>query len=247
MSVYKNIRFAAWWLLRAPQRKIVGWHTLFTDINGAWLVFAKPKPKDVLWICVGNLNREQSILDKLLPSMLASKQANHLGLSIMDCGSAGFEVFEKELREKWPHGLVIQSKKQAFSRAEVFNQAIAMVPGNFIMAMDADMSLPADIYELACEQVRAGRVWFPICQWQLNEGEKEWRWFTEGTGLFAAYKADFEKAGTYNIDYTSWGKEDWDLFFRFYEQGICPVRTKTKDLYHHWHISLKPSNFEKWF
>jgi hypothetical protein len=247
LSAYKNIRHAAWWLLKAPQRKIVGYSTLLTDIKGVWRFFASPKPKDILWICVGNLNREQNILEKLLPSMLASEQAPMLGLSIMDCGSAGFANFEKELREKWPHALVIESKAQVFARAAVFNQAIAQAPGEFIMAMDADMSLPSHIYDLALEQVRVGRAWFPICQWQVDDGQDKWCWFTEGTGLFAAYKSDFEKAGAYNTDYITWGKEDWDLFFSFYKQGICPVRTKVPGLYHHWHASLKPANFEKWF
>ena len=247
MSIGKNIRHAAWFLVKSPQRKIVGCHTLLTDLKGLSRKLFLPKPQEKLWICVGAYNRSQNILHGLIPSLLKTDQAHQLALSLVDCGSDDFDYLVTEIQKRWPHTCIIKQSIQAFSRAKVFNQAIAQSQGDFIMAMDADMSVPQDLYARAQQNVRKGRAWFPICQWQKEQASDDWRWFTEGTGLFAALKSDFENAGIYKEAYTQWGKEDWDLFFAFYRKGICPARTQLNGLYHHWHKSLKPADFKKWF
>jgi hypothetical protein len=53
--------------------------------------------------------------------------------------------------------------------------------------------------------------------------------------------------GVLDEKYSSWGKEDWDLFFRFYKAGIMPLRTRVKGLYHHWHTPSRPADFKKMF
>ena len=247
MSLWKNIRHFAWFLIKSPQRSIVGYNTLAVDIKGFIKKQISKKPSEKLWVCVGVYNRSEKLLNVLIPSLLSSLDPSKLALSIMDCGSDDYEILKSEIQKKWPYELIINQKVQAFTRAKIFNQAIAQANGDFIMAMDADMRVPKNLYSLAQSHVRKGRAWFPICQWQKEEHSQDWRWFTEGTGIFASLKVDFDKAGGYNEKYTEWGKEDWDLFFAFYRHGIAPVRTKTKDLYHTWHESVKPRDFKKWF
>jgi len=243
----KDIKQFAWFLIKSPQRKIVGYYTLLTDLKGLLHLCFSSNPNEKLWICIGIYNRTEKLLNELIPSLLKTSNPSKIALSIVDCGSDDFEILKSKIQKNWPHELIISQKVQPFSRAAIFNLAIKQAPGNFIMTMDADMKVPENLYSQAKKQVRKGRAWFPICQWQMEENKGDWRWFTEGTGIFAALKSDFEKAGCYNEDFKEWGKEDWDLFFAFYRNGISPARNKQKGLYHTWHKSLKPEGFEKWF
>lgn len=237
----------AWFLLNSPQRKWIGWQTIFTDLKGFFSRWFYKNNSETIWICVGTYNRSQMLLKHLIPSITASTGVKSFGLSIADCGSTDVLNLEQEIKNIWKGELVFSSINEPFFRANVFNHAIQQAPGNMIFVCDADISLPQNIEFLIRKNVNKNSAWFPICQWQISEENKAWKWFTAGTGLFAATKIQLEKTGMYDAEIKTWGKEDWDLFFRFYKAGICPVRSRVNGLYHHWHKSLKPDNYTNLF
>ena len=112
------------------------------------------------------------------------------------------------------------------------------------------MQLPENLVELCNKYVHSNTVWFPIC-YSLNEnkpaivspGNGEWR--NAGKGMFAATKSQFTKVGKYDETFRDWGEEDWDLWLRFYKNGIYPARTKCQGLFHHYHPSVSGSSSSK--
>ena len=154
---------------------------------------------------------------------------------------------ENELRKIWKHPLVFFKSNGTFTRASALNLAMRQAQGNLVYICDADISVPKNLAQLVYKNISKKTAWFPVCQWQMNEKKSQWRWFTEGTGIFAATKKQLEKTGYYDEKYLTWGKEDWELFFRFYRNGIAPRRTNCEGLYHHWHPLSQPADFVKWF
>ncbi|MBS3915169.1 MAG: hypothetical protein KG003_11765 [Bacteroidetes bacterium] len=240
----------AWFLLKSPQRKWVGWSTIFTDISGIFILFFHrifPIKNEKIWICVGVKNRGQYLLDYLVTSMNKAEQADQLALSIADCNSHDIPDLENKIREIWKGELIFHSENSAFTRAKTFNRAIKNSKGNLVFVCDADITLPQNIVQTIRRNTTKKTAWFPICQWQLEDTKPEWKWLSAGTGLFSTYKNNLDKTGLYDEQIQSWGKEDWDLFFRFYKYGIFPFRSRCKGLYHHWHQSSRPENYVNLF
>ncbi len=234
-------------MFKSPQRKWVGWGSLWVDFTGWVSRKTNKKNHEVVWICVGNFNRSHSLLNNLIASVSKINHPEKIGFSIFDCGSTDAADLKMEIEKIWKGGLVFNQEKVHFSRSSAFNAAIKQAPGELIFVCDADIQLPPNFLDEIYRNVSTNSVWFPICQWQLEDGKAQWRWFTEGTGIFAATKKQLQKTGVYNLEFTTWGKEDWDLFFRFYQAGIVPHRTKCIGLYHVWHPSSKPDGFVKLF
>jgi predicted glycosyltransferase involved in capsule biosynthesis len=240
-----------WFLFRSPQRKIVGWKSLWVDLAGfisliRHRLFASDR-SEIIWICVGNKNRSEALLNYLIPSLTKLNHLSRFGLSVVDCNSSDVADLEGKLKQHWQGQLVFSSHDIPFSRAAVFNLAITQAPGDLVFVCDADMSLSQNIADLIDKNTTKKTAWFPICQWQLSPDEEHWKWFTAGTGIFSAYKHQLQKTGLYNEAITAWGKEDWDLFFRFYQKGIMPLRSRCQNLYHHWHVSEKPGDYVNMF
>jgi predicted glycosyltransferase involved in capsule biosynthesis len=66
----------------------------------------------------------------------------------------------------------------------------------------------------------------------------------EGKGIFASSKSHLDKIGYYNEDFKTWGDEDWEMFFRFYKNGIRPHRTWEQNLIHHYHETKRPQDYK---
>ncbi len=242
-----SIRRFAWFVIKSPQRKWVGWGSIFTDLRGFMSRIFVPKTDEIIWICVGNYNRSQALLQNLVSSLATVDRPSAFGLSVVDCNSSDVEKVETEIKKIWPGPLIINQINIPFSRSLVFNKSIQQASGNNVFVCDADMRLPKNLDDLYRRNVRKNSAWFPICQWQIEADKADWRWFTEGTGIFGATKKQLEKTGYYNEEIKTWGKEDWDLFFRFYKAGIAPFRSRTEGLYHSWHPPTKPADFVKMF
>ena len=62
-------------------------------------------------------------------------------------------------------------------------------------------------------------------------------WESNGYGLFAIYKRDWDKFGGMNVlDYKhKWGGEDWDLVDRVLMAALEIERFKVPGLYHYFH------------
>jgi glycosyltransferase involved in cell wall biosynthesis len=199
-------------------------------------------------ICTGLKNRSAHYLDYLLGSVTKARNKELITLSVFDCASDDVEHLEQEIRKIWKGKLLFRSEKIDFSRAHSFNRAVKMADEALIFVCDADMSVPQDIVRLC--NLYTGRyvAFFPVC-FKLNEKNKALmmpeygEWFPSGKGVFASRKKDFLKIGAYDENYKTWGKEDWDLWYRFYLHAYYPLSFRVSNLYHHWHPSLRPDDF----
>ena len=244
--MWKALKRFAWFWLKSPQRKRLGYGTIVTDIKGLLgLIWAK-KSTDTIWVCVGVKDRSEN-LKRMVTSLSALNMKGAFGLSVYDQGSADATELQAWLKANWNGELVWQCKTAEFARSVAFNQAVDQAKGDLVFVCDADMTLPLDLEKQIRRYVSKKTVWFPVCQSQLGPDSAEWKWLSAGTGLFAGHKQWHGKAMVYDENFRSWGGEDWNMFFRFYEHGIMPLRTRCEGLYHHWHKSLRPDNFENFF
>lgn len=235
---------------------MLGYKTWFIDIRGCveWL-FNQIKiqfvPLKEVTICTGLFNRSLSFQKHLLASLQSINYPEKVTLSVFDCKSTDVEALESEIRKTWKGKLIFRAEKVNFSRSYAFNQAIYMAQTELLFICDADVSVPVDLVKKCNRNVSKHLAWFPVCFW-LKEGKSTFAsengtFFTEGTGLFACSKKQISKTGAYDQNFTTWGKEDWDIFFRFYKNGIMPFRTRENELLHHWHESQKPTDFTPLF
>ncbi len=236
----------AWFWLKSPQRKQLGYTTISIDLMGLLGLFGSKKSWETIWVCVGIKDRSDNV-KRLVTSLSAINGTGIFGLSIYDQGSTDSEALHLWLQKHWNGALVWESESGDFTRSAAFNRAIKQAKGDLIFACDADMTLPPDLENTIRRYVRPKTAWFPICQWQLNPKNPSWKWLSAGTGLFAAHKKWHGQAMVYDEKFQSWGGEDWDMFFRCYQSGIMPLRTRCKGLYHHWHESVKPDQYKNLF
>jgi glycosyltransferase involved in cell wall biosynthesis len=244
--VWKQLKRFAWFWLKSPQRKRLGYHTILTDFKGLLGILLPVKNEETIWVCVGIKDRGEN-LKRLVTSLAEINKNKSFALSVYDQGSEDAEALHQWLRQAWKGELVWQSKPADFSRAFAFNKAMEQAKGDLIFVCDADMTLPADIEKQIRQYVRKKSAWFPVCQSQLKPDAPYWKWLTAGTGLFAAHRKWHAKALPYHEAFVTWGGEDWDLFFRFYQNGIMPLRTRCTGLYHHWHTSMEPVGYKAIF
>jgi hypothetical protein len=242
----------AWFVFKSPQRRMVGWKTLFTDLRGlaeAALNFLSPGKPQALVVCTGSFNRSRHLLDVLIPSLLrADAGRGWIALSVADCGSTDTAALEDEIRRCWPGTLYFSRNEDAFARARVFNRAVQQSQEPLVMLCDADMEVPEDLQRHIKRYVHAHLAWFPVCRNMLAPApSKEWKYLSAGTGICAMRRSHFEALGGLNENYTQWGHEDWDFFFRCYRAGIMPLRNRVYGLVHHYHPSLKPEGFKPMF
>ena len=246
--MWNSIKRLAWFIWKSPQRKFCGWSSLLTDLLGLWHIrFSRNKKPRQIWVCVGVKNRSQALLEYLIPSLCRLTEKNRISLSIADLGSTDIDNLEAAIRNLWSGELVYTCVQDDFSRAKAFNLAIKQKGEGLLFVCDADISVPDNLICSIDKYVTRKTAWFPICQWQLESGNAAWKWFSAGTGIFVAEDAHVMATGVLDEKYSSWGKEDWDLFFRFYKAGIMPLRTRVKGLYHHWHTPSRPADFKKMF
>jgi hypothetical protein len=248
----KHLKRLAWFLLKSPQRRLVGWQTLFTDLRGvlsvSWNRLFRGEAEEI-WVCTGLLNRSDHFLNVLLPSLLAArKQGARIALSVADCDSSDHTGLEAAIRERWDGTLVFSSVSETFARSRCFNRAIRQAKGSLYFICDADMSVPPNLGRLLSRYVSTYSAWVPVCRFMLGpKPEDGWKYHSAGTGNLACTKEHLERSGMLNEAITSWGGEDWDLFFRLYRAGIMPLRTRCHHLVHHHHPSLKPADFKPLF
>ncbi len=235
-----------WFVFRSPQRKLLGWKTLITDLKGLSglvlnVIFGKFRKKENIVICTGLYNRSEHFINIFLPSLNRCKHPERIALSVSDCGSSDVSDLETQIRNIWKGDLVFSSRSEKFTRTSAFNRAIRQRDAALYFICDADMELPANLVKLCNRYTSGSRAWFPVCRWTERDGSR--RWFPEGTGMFAARKEVLDRIGLLDESITSWGAEDWELFFRMYRHGIMPLRTREAGLVHHWHEPTKPFDF----
>lgn len=237
-----------YWLLKAPQRK-AGFFTVGLEFKGILKVyldkflFSKSRNLKPITICVSNKNRSSALLNYLVESILIAEHSNLISLSVFDCGSDDILSLEETLKSKLPGHIYFETQPIPFARSIAMNKAVKNAPEKLLLITDADISVPKDIVSKVNLYVNRNRVWFPICNAFTDNNETNVSWYTEGKGILACTKIQFENLGGYNETFTNWGGEDTDLWFRFWQQHYYCYRTKEKNLLHHWHPSA--SNAKK--
>ena len=245
-----SVKYILWYVFKSPQRKLGFWFSIQLEILGLFeltshvlLSFNKSKLRPVS-ICTGIKDRTSQYLDNVLPSIIKLGHPDLIEISVYDCGSEDVTLLESKIRELWKGKLVFKSEPSDFTRSVSFNSAIDQCTNDLFFACDADMSLPKDLVQLCNKFVTSKTVWFPIV-FDLYENRPEifskqnGEWRQVGKGMFASTKDQFVKAGKYNTIYKQWGWEDIDLWISYFKAGIVPLRTKCKELIHHWHPSLE--------
>lgn len=231
-----------WFVFKSPQRKWIGYGTILTDMWGYLSVLFSRKETRRISVCVGVKNRSNNLLEYVVKSLNKCESVSTIELSVYDCGSNDIPDLESALGKAWKGRLVYNKSEQAFARSIAFNAAVAQSTSDLVLVCDADMEVPEDIVKKVNRYCTIKSAWFPKV-WYQNEDGRSGRFYTESTGMFASRKSDFIKAGQYDESIREWGKEDWLLFFAFYQQGIACRRTEERDFVHHYHPSLKPDDF----
>ncbi len=243
------IKFPLWFLFKSPQRKFA-WFTLWLDIlsliSFAFYSVFKIKKLKPISICVGLSNRSPIFLNAFLSSLNNVKNKHLIELSVFDCNSTDVEDLETEIKKKWVGNLIFSNKEMKFTRAVTFNNAVLQSNNETILICDADFSLPINIVQLCNNYTRGSMVWFPIVFYLYKNKPKifdkkngEWmQW--GGKGILATSKKHFINVGMLNTDFTEWGREDDELWQRFYQHKYLVFRSRCKGFLHHWHPSLNP-------
>ncbi len=240
------IKFSLWWLFKSPQRKL-GWFTLTNDLIGLfrYLIEQTPfknKPHSVS-ICVGIYNRQETFLQHFLPSLTNCLNQELIELSIFDCGSVNHDDFKKQVALGFNGKLVFNSESHPFARAFAFNRAVKQATHDLIFLCDADFSLPKKIVQLCSSYTKNGEFWFPIVYYlyknkpaKYAKGNGEWMLWG-GKGLLACNKKSYLDLGGLNEEFKTWGGEDEDFWLNCHASKKVIIRTKEKELLHHWHAS----------
>jgi len=231
-----------WYVFKAPQRKFGGPWTLWTDMKGYFSICLKRKKLEPITICTGLKNRSQNYLH-LLDSINQCQNKELIELSVFDCNSKDMNNLKREIESKWDGNLTFKNENINFTRAYTFNKAIKQSNTELVFICDADMSLPTNIVELLNKYISTKSSWFPI-SFHLDKNGENGKYKTEGKGIFATTKTQLKEVGFFNEEFTSWGDEDWEIFFRFYKNGIRPHRTWEQFLIHNYHESKRPEGYK---
>jgi len=245
-----KIKRIPYYIFKSPQRGLGYFKTYKTETAGLiyWLFHGvSRKGLQPITICTGIKNRSQNYLDFVLASILKMAHQERIEIPIYDCNSDDIPRLEAKIRELWHGKLIFQhGHNEDFTRSHSFNAAIGAANTPIIFAADADISLPEDLVKQCNKFVSRKTVWFPIV-FNLDENKpaivakENGEWLPVGKGMFACYKWQFELIGKFDLKFTSWGGEDWDIWFRFFKKGFLPLRTRCRGMFHHYHPSLKPS------
>ncbi len=244
-----SIKFPLWWLVKSPQRAL-GIGTLFRDLKGLFYILLaqtpfKPKPQPIS-ICVGILNRSSQFLTHFLPSLNQCEHLHLIELSVFDCGSTDVQNLQQEIQSIFKGKLIFRSEPRPFARSYAFNQAIRQSTRELIFVCDADFSLPMRLVQTVSALTRNNSFWFPIVFYLYKNrqplyGKRNGEWMLwGGKGVFASTRKAFEELGALDESYTTWGGEDEEFWLRCHAKGQCVIRTREKQLLHHWHPSLNP-------
>jgi predicted glycosyltransferase involved in capsule biosynthesis len=243
----KRFKQFLWFVFKSPQRRWheLGYGTLLTDLKGWWYTSKHITDIKPITVCIGIKNRSSNLLNFVIPSLNQAKHSELITLSVYDCGSDDIDNLEEAIKTVWKGKLIYQRNDQAFARSKSFNSAVKQSADELVLICDADMSVPKNIVNLVNQYVTAHSAWFPHV-WYTNQ-DGSGRYYTESTGMMATNKATFLKVGGYDETITTWGYEDWYLFFAFYKHHIACIRSNEPEFIHHYHESLKPEGFKALF
>ena len=237
-------------LFKWPARKYLGFYTVFIDLKAIlFRLFSKPVTETSLkkiTICVGVKNRSHSLLTQLVSSLNQVAYKEMIELSVVDCKSDDHTDLISAIKTIWKGALIYQTSDMAFARSKVFNQAVKQASNNLIFICDADISLPPNLVVSINQHCQSYQAWAPEVLLMTEQGLPD-RFCSEGVGMLACFKHQFEAIGGFDERFLEWGKEDWLLFFECYKQGIAVYRTKEALMQHAYHESLKPKDFKPLF
>jgi len=243
-----SIKYPFYFIFKAPQRGFAP-KSIIYDLLGigiyiwyALFPFKKLKP---ITICTGIYNRSNNYLTHLLQSIKNAKHQHLITLSVYDCNSNDIPNLSSEIRKQWKGNLIFKTENIKFSRAYAFNKAVGESLTAIVFICDADLSLPKNIVAYCNYFTGIKRVWYPIFFFLYNnkpiviaKQNGEWEQFGS-KGMLACLKQDWNNIGGLNENYTTWGREDTELWENFHKNNYTIVRNRAKIL-HHWHSSHNP-------
>ena len=185
------------------------------------------------------------ILEVLLPSLLTCHEASLISLCVADAGSEDASHLKQKLEDALPGRVTFLTVEGGFSRSKLFNRAVQAAQTELLFITDADISLPPDLVEQVNRKTDAKRLWFPVCRAMLNASGSAWEWYSEGMGVMACTKTQYNTVGGYNEAFTTWGGEDQEFYLRCWKQEYFCLRTREYNLVHHWHPS-QPGAKKQW-
>jgi len=243
----RRFKHLLWFIFKAPQRGFSK-GSLWRDFKGFLVLnFALTKtPLSPITICTGIYNRSDPFLNILIKSLNKCKNRDLITISVCDCGSNDTEDLLTEIKKHWDGNLVYKSIAEPFSRSKSINISVKNAPSQLVFICDADMSVPENLVRIMNRFVTIKRAWFPICFFLFNSNKigpedpkGEWKEY-DATGMLGCIKSDFLSIGGLNETFTTWGKEDTELWTRFHKQKFVIIRNKQKGLIHHWHKTHNP-------
>jgi glycosyltransferase involved in cell wall biosynthesis len=254
-SYFPNwFKYPFWWLFKSPQRKIHP-SSLYSDLKGLAIFlryqFFSPGHLQPISICTGVYNRSEALLKHLLPSIEDANNKSLIEFSVADCDSNDVLNLENTIKNSTSFDIVYNKYSQAFSRSFAFNMAVKQCSHPLVFICDADMSIPKNIVALCNAYAAKKRAWYPIVFYlekdkPAKETADNGHWMQYGgKGMLACTRKDFMEIGMLNENYTTWGKEDDELWERFVKANFVIIRYRQRGLIHHWHPSFNPKYQKK--
>jgi glycosyltransferase involved in cell wall biosynthesis len=182
--------------------------------------------------CVALMNRGKNFL-----KMLASWEAledDQCELVIADFGSTDIDLAAAVSSLSRVRVINLQGP---FNRARGLNAAAASASGELLFFLDADIVLPRGLCSALCGNTAPGQAYFPVCyslrESSLPDVSADGWWRYTGYGLCGIHRNDYAVLN-WDEAFTSWGREDNDLFCRT-RAKLRIVRERCPGLLHLWH------------
>lgn len=205
-----------------------------------------------LFYCTAVYNR-WSTFAGLLASFMAQHAVDEENyLCVYDWDGAGKDINARPPQVLYGAGKHVGNINRAQARNESFALIPAPRPEDLVFFVDCDMVLPLAFSRRVRNNVRPGRVYFPVCYSLYRDAPMEingdgppfhkngsnangW-WRDSGRGNCGFTVADFQKLGGWDGARfgTRYGREDDDCFWRSVAQYEV-YRERVPGFFHQWH------------
>lgn len=198
----------------------------------------------MLSICIACYNRSKvptqygNLL--LLPKCLESIRDNieyDYEVIIADFGSNDHPL-DQWVRNVIPKTNIIQVQHDKFCKGLGLNLAVNEAVYNNMLLLDTDMLVCPRLFKEGIQHLHHNKPFFPICYTYTNPEHTQGFWHVSGFGNAFVTKKMYESCGGTPL-YTSWGREDTDLFKSINKMYKCH-RFTVNGFYHQWH----PDDYE---
>lgn len=144
------------------------------------------------------------------------------------------EDIQRALDQRKLRGLVADMGKPPFCLSHSRNMGSRIASGDILFFLDADISTEPLTPILVAHRTHAGQVYFPIVR-DLTKDGKLGAWRSEGYGIMAIHRDDWDKLGEWDASIRRWGGEDTEFHARSTAAGMRICREIDPTMCHIWH------------